>query len=164
MKRHLITGLIAFIIGLALGAAITLFAYPFIFPPPEVNEQIADLEQKEKILSGSFIHPNPSDPIHWGRGGVSIYRGPAGEEVFLAEDFEVGPGPAFHVYLSSGDAITDNAAFEKAVNMDLGKLKSFRSNQVYAVPAHVQITEIQSVVIWCVAFGQLISSARLAAP
>ena len=39
--------------------------------------------------TGTFIHANPSDPIHWGRGKVSVYE----RAVFLEPDFEVGPGP-----------------------------------------------------------------------
>jgi hypothetical protein len=47
------------------------------------------------LATGTFIHANKSDPVHWGKGKVSVYQ----RAVFLEPDFEVGPGPAFHVYL-----------------------------------------------------------------
>jgi hypothetical protein len=50
------------------------------------------------IANGTFIHANASDPIHWGRGRATVYEG----AVFLGEDFEVGPKPAFHLYLVPG--------------------------------------------------------------
>ena len=138
-----------------------LLVYPFLFPPPVVNEQILNMSSKEKVLVGQFIHPNPSDPVHWGKGGVSIYRSKDSGEVFLETDFEVGPGPAYHVYLSSGKRIRNNDDFKAAVNTDLGKLKSFEGSQIYVIPTGVNQDNVASVVIWCEVFGQLISSASL---
>jgi hypothetical protein len=43
------------------------------------------------VASGAFIHANPSDPVHYGKGKVSVYE----HTVFIEPDFEVGPGPAF---------------------------------------------------------------------
>ncbi len=105
--------------------------------------------------------PNPSDPIHWGRGEVIIYQHDNNYEVFLGKDFEVGPGPAYHVYLSTGSDIKTNDQFENASNFDIGKLKSFKSSQVYQVSSEVKLSQINSVVIWCETFGQLITSATL---
>ena len=138
-----------------------LLVYPFIFPPAEVNEQITDGNNKQVVLSGTFIHPNPSDPVHWGTGNVAVYRQTGVDEIFLEETFEVGPGPDFHLYLSTGRDITSNTDFKNAKNFELGKLKSFRGSQVYPVPGNIDTDSIQSVVVWCKAFGQLITSAEL---
>lgn len=40
-------------------------------------------------------------------------------------------------------------------------LKSFQGSQVYRVPYTVNMSEIHSVVVWCVSFAQLITSANL---
>lgn len=161
MKKRVVIGVFIFLLGAIAGAVLMLLAYPFLFPPPVVNEQIINQSSKEKVLMGQFIHPNPSDPIHWGKGGVSIYRGNEYEEVFLETDFEVGPGPAYHVYLSSGKRIRNNDDFKAGRNTDLGKLKSFEGTQVYAIPAGIGPDDKASVVIWCEVFDQLISSASL---
>ncbi|NIQ12841.1 MAG: hypothetical protein GTO02_00045, partial [Candidatus Dadabacteria bacterium] len=134
MNKLIITAVLSLIVGIGIGILLTVFAYPFIFPPPEVNEQINNIEEKKKIKSGAFIHPNPSDPVHWGKGDVSIYVKDENIEVLLEKNFEVGPGPAYHVYLSTGSEIKSNDQFEAAENYDLGKLKSFKSSQVYQVP------------------------------
>ena len=161
MRKYLLGGILGLIIGVATGVAVTILAYPFIFPPPEVNEQIVDAQFKDIIASGHFIHPNPSDPVHWGKGGVSIYQGENNLEVFLERDFEVGPGPAYHVYLSSGTDIRSNDDFNSASNIDIGQLKSFAGSQIYKIPSTTSFSEYKSVVIWCEAFKQLISSASL---
>lgn len=164
MVKYLLSGILGLIIGLAVGVGGTIIAYPFIFPPPEVNERIADINSKTLAASGEFIHPNPDDPVHWGKGGVSIYREKNSDEVeiYMESDFEVGPGPAYRVYLSNGTDIKSNADFENAGNLDIGALKSFKGSQIYRPPEDTNMKDYKSVVVWCVAFGQLITSANLA--
>lgn len=161
MNKQVIIAFFSLIIGIGIGIMITVIAYPFVFPPPVVNEQISNIENKQKIYSGTFIHPNPSDPVHWGKGNVAVYGHGNDHEIFLEEDFEVGPGPAYHVYLSSAADVISNEQFENATNFDLGKLKSFKSSQVYQAPSNFESVQIKSVVIWCKTFGQLITSATL---
>jgi Electron transfer DM13 len=103
------------------------------------------------------IHANPSDPIHWGRGKVSVYQ----RTVFLETDFEVGPGPAFHVYLVPAAGIRDEASVKSAMFIDLGGLRAFKGSQRYPIPAGVDLKNYPSVVIWCERFGVLISPADL---
>lgn len=45
--------------------------------------------------------------------------------------------------------------------VDLGRLRSFEGSQRYAIPAGVDLRKYASVVIWCEAFGVLISPADL---
>ena len=161
MKKTFIYTSLTFITGLVAGAAAMLLAYPFLFPPAEVNEQIMDAGNKQIILTGTFIHPNPSDPVHWGKGDIAVYREQDSEELFLENNFEVGPGPDYHVYLSTGSAITSNDDFANAHNTELGKLKSFRGSQIYNINTAIDMNSIKSVVVWCKAFGQLITSAEL---
>ena len=161
MRKYLVGGILGLIVGSAIGVTGTILVYPFIFPPPEVNEQITDAQSKTIIASGHFIHPNPSDPVHWGKGGVSIYTDGQQPEVFLQNDFEVGPGPAYHVYLSTGVDIRSNDSFNTANNVDIGKLKSFKGSQVYRIQPSVDLAEYKSVVVWCQAFKTLITSANL---
>src|SRR5205085_326871 len=86
------------------------------FPPPPATEALSEAERAAPVANGTFIHANPSDPLHWGRGKVSVYR----RAVFLEPDFEVGPGPAFHVYLVPkatvrGEADVKDALFASLV-------------------------------------------------
>ena len=161
MSKYLLSGILGLLIGTFIGVVITILVYPFIFPPPEVNEQIADVDTKTVIAAGHFIHPNPSDPIHWGKGSISVYRQNTLVEIFLHNDFEVGPGPAYHVYLSTGKDIMNNDDFNPTENTDIGKLKSFKGSQIYKVPDGLDPAQFKSVVVWCVAFNQLITSAGL---
>src|SRR5260370_42183215 len=81
------------VLGTVLGVALGFFIFPYVFPPPAASEQLSATEHSKLVASGTFIHANPSDPVHYGKGRVSVYE----HTIFLEPDFEVGPGPAFHV-------------------------------------------------------------------
>jgi hypothetical protein len=116
-------------------------------------EQLADNERSKLIASGMFIHANTSDPVHYGKGRVSVYE----HTVFLESDFEVGPGPAFHVYLVPKASIRSTSDLKDIMFVDLGGLRAFKGSQRYVIPAGVNLQDYQSVIIWCERFGVLIS-------
>ncbi len=145
------------ILGSAFGVAVGFFAFPYVFPPPEAMDRLTPEEQTTVVARGSFIHANPSDPIHYGMGSVTVYD----EVVFLGPDFEVGPGPAFHVYLVPKAEIRETADVAATMFVDLGRLRAFKGSQKYPVPAGVDLRDYPSVVIWCAQFGVLISPADL---
>ena len=145
------------VLGTGFGVAVGFFIFPYVFPPPAASEQIADAERSTLVASGSFIHANPSDPVHYGKGRVSVYE----HTVFLESDFEVGPGPAFHVYLVPKAPIRSSSDLKDVMFVDLGGLRSFKGSQRYSIPPGVDLKQYQSVIIWCERFGVLISSADL---
>ena len=157
MWRLITVFLIGGVFGTAFGVAVGFFAFPYVFPPPEAMDVLSAEEKTELIASGTFIHANPSDPIHYGSGGVEVYQ----RTVFLKEDFEVGPGPAFHVYLVPRKEIRQSGDVSDTMFVDLGKLRAFKGSQKYQIPAGVDLKNYPSVVIWCAQFGVLISPADL---
>jgi hypothetical protein len=147
------------VLGTGFGVVLGFFFFPFVFPPPPAFEQLGDADKTKLVATGTFIHANPSDPVHWGRGKVSVYE----RAVFLEPDFEVGPGPAFHIYLVPKAGIRKNSDLGEAMFIDLGRLRAFKGSQRYAIPAGVDLKNYQSVIIWCQQFSVLISPADLAA-
>ena len=145
------------VLGTAFGVALGFFLFPFVFPPPPAVEQLSEADRAVLVATGTFIHANPSDPIHWGRGRVGVYQ----NAVFLEPDFEVGPGPKFHVYLVPEADVTPSTRVAQTKFVDLGRLKAFKGSQNYAVPRGVNLADYPSLVIWCEQFGVLISPARL---
>ena len=147
------------LIGIGAGFAGGIFAYPYIFLADIVSMDTVDPAGRRQVATGTFIHVNPSDPIHYGQGGVTVY----GDLVHLEDDFEVGPGPAFHVYLVPSAEVRAEADVENSMYVDLGRLRAFKGGQNYAIPAGVDLADYGSVVIWCERFGVLISPAALQA-
>ena len=145
------------VLGTGFGVALGFFIFPYVFPPPTATEQLADAEHSNLVAFGSFIHANPSDPVHYGKGRVSVYE----HTVFLEPDFEVGPGPAFHVYLVPKGSIRSTSDLKDVMVVDLGGLRAFKGSQQYAIPAGVNLKDYPTVMIWCERFGVLISPADL---
>ncbi len=154
--RYLITFLFGGILGGAAGVALGFFLFPYVFPPPPATEELQSV-QTDKVAEGVFIHANPSDPIHYGSGGVSVYS----DTVFLHEDFEVGPGPDYHVYLVPKASVRSSSDLGTAMYVDLGRLKAFQGSQNYTIPAGVDLKQYPTVLIWCQKFSVLISPADL---
>jgi hypothetical protein len=147
------------ILGTGFGVALGFFFFPYVFPPPPANESLSEADQAAPVATGTFIHANSSDPVHWGRGKVSVYQ----RAVFLESDFEVGPGPAFHVLLVPKASIRNSSEVKEQMYVDLGGLRAFQGSQRYAIPAGVDLKDYPSVVIWCERFSVLISPADLTA-
>lgn len=143
--------------GVAFGVALGFFLFPFVFPPPPAMDELTAAERETLIAKGTFIHANPGDPIHYGKGDVSVYAA----TVFLHENFEVGPGPAFHVYLVPKATVRSAEDVTSTMFVDLGPLRAFKGSQKYRVPVGVDLTKFPSVVIWCQQFSVLISPADL---
>jgi hypothetical protein len=157
MWRWLAVFLLGGVLGAAFGVALGFFLFPFVFPPPEAAEQLAFTDRGKLVATGRFIHANPSDPVHYGKGQVSVYDG----VVFLQEDFEVGPGPKFHVYLVPSANVRDAGQVTGTTFVDLGRLRAFKGSQNYRIPAGTDLVRFPSVVIWCEQFSVLISPADL---
>lgn len=157
MWRTIAIFLMGGVLGTVFGITVGVFAYPFFFPPPEAMETLSAEEQVDLIARGRFIHANPSDPIHYGKGGVSVYR----KVLYLDMDFEVGPGPAFHVYLVPKKLVRQSSDVSGTMFIDLGSLRAFKGSQKYNIPVGVDVGSYPSVVIWCAQFGVLISPADL---
>src|SRR5262245_40665467 len=145
------------ILGTGFGIALGFFFFPYVFPPPPAAESLTEADRARLAATGTFIHANPSDPVHWGRGKVSVYE----RAVFLEPDFEVGPGPAFHVLLVPKAQVRSSADVKDAMYVDLGGLRAFKGSQRYPIPAGVNLKDYPSVVIWCRQFNVLISPADL---
>jgi hypothetical protein len=157
--------LLGVVVGTAIGLAAGLIVFPFVFAPPPATEQRSETD-RAPLASGRFIHADPSDAVHWGEGGVALFD----SAVFLESDFEVGPGPAYHVYLSESSAEDISRADDKnalaasGLRVDLGRLRAFQGSQRFVLPAGEDARKYSSVTIWCQAFKVLITVADLKKP
>ncbi len=158
MAKWILAFVIGGVLGMIPGFALGIFVYPYIFLADIVATEKVDAAAAKRVVArGMFIHANPLDPIHYGKGRVTVHDG----LVHLEGDFEVGPGPKFHVYLVPEKNVTPGTPVPKTMYVDLGRLKAFKGSQNYPVPAGVNLASYGSVVVWCEQFGVLISPAEL---
>ena len=158
MWRYISVFLGGGILGAGFGVALGFFLFPYVFPPPPAMENLSAAEQSAVVANGTFIHAQPSDPVHYGSGRVTVYE----KTVFLEPDFKVGPGPKYHIYLVPKAEIRASSDLDDAMFIDLGRLRSFEGSQKYTIPDGVTLQDYSSVIIWCEQLGALISPADLA--
>ena len=158
MKKNIVIFLVGTLLGTAGGFALGIFVYPYVFLADIVaTDRVDNAGSRKVVAEGAFIHANPRDPVHYGKGKVTVYQG----LVHLGNDFEVGPGPKFHVYLVPEKTVVPSTNVARTMFVDLGRLRAFKGSQNYPLPAGVDLAKYDSVVIWCEQFGVLISPAAL---
>ncbi|WP_165853498.1 DM13 domain-containing protein [Aurantiacibacter aquimixticola] len=108
---------------------------------------------------GSFRGADSSHPAS-GTAEVIRLRG-GGFGIKLHDDFRVRGGPDLRVWLSDASNPRNAHAVRGRDYVDLGRLKSSSGEQIYRLPADVDLSGANSVVIWCRAFGVFFGSATL---
>ena len=89
---------------------------------------------------------------HATTGSATLVRLPGGGHSVQFEALDTSDGPDLYVYLSDKPADSPESAFGSGFT-NLGELKANRGNQVYEVPAGVDLKTVRSVVIWCKRFS-----------
>lgn len=122
-------------------------------PVEEMEEEMEEAGGITAVLSGNFTD---ADAAHKGSGIATIYQ--QGEDLILRfEEFSVTNGPALHVYLSTSANPTDDLG----EYIDLGDLKGNIGDQNYTIPAGTDLSQYQSIIIYCEPFSVVFSTAML---
>lgn len=111
-----------------------------------------------KVKTGQF---RDGDGFHKGSGQVTIYKQADGTYLLRLENFKATNGPDLHVYLSPAADPKSNSEVVIPGYVDLAVLKGNIGNQNYVIPAEVDLTKQNSVIIWCKAFSVVFSVAPL---
>ena len=101
---------------------------------------------------------------HETTGSATIIRNPDGSRVLAIENLSTSSGPDVHVWLSASDVVEGREGWYVAGSaefIDLGPIKGNLGNQVYEIPADVDLANYRSVSLWCVQFGVSFGAAQL---
>jgi len=154
--------------GLAVGAAVMLFAFPFLFPPPVLREpppspdMLADQSAGRARMEFEFDQNAPGrDFLHWANGSGALIRTKQGWVLRFNQEFEAGPGPNYWIYFNKR-VVGDEADFNAdAARVKFTQLRSFKGGQNYSMPADIDPNAFHTITIWCESFGVYIGSAVL---
>ena len=126
--RMLSVFLLGGVLGTAFGVAVGIFRLS-VRVSAAARGRATDRGRQGQAGRERNVHPRQSvrpDPLGPRQG--QVYE----RAVFLEPDFEVGPGPAFHVYLVPKAGIRKNSDLGEAMFVDLGGLRAFKGSQRYA--------------------------------
>lgn len=112
------------------------------------------LAETQSLASGDFVaveHPT--------QGQVNIVEDGNNRYLELSSDFQTDRGPALRVILHSAEVVDLN--IEEGSYVSLGTLQEFSGNQRYEVPEDLDLSEYNSVAIWCEQFNATFGYAPL---
>lgn len=119
-------------------------------PDTTMQEEMPEASTEWTVVAqGQFMD---ADSFHQGSGTATIYQ--QGEQrVLRFEDFESTNGPDLHVLL------VENTSGDMGAYIDLGSLKGNVGSQNYEIPADVDLTQYSGVMIYCMPFHVVFSTA-----
>jgi hypothetical protein len=112
-----------------------------------------------QLAAGSLISHE-----HTTSGTVRIIKQQDGVRVLTLEDLDTSNGPDVHVWLSAAHVVEGTGGWftaDSADHFDLGIIKGNQGNQVYEIPADVDLSKYKSVDLWCVQFSVSFGAAEL---
>jgi hypothetical protein len=140
---------------LACGFIIGIYMLPILTAPPSPSASDIKAISIQADYKTEFIRDlKGSDALHWGDGQVSINAN------YVTLLGKLAPGPNYKLYLSPKFVETE-AAFErlKPTMKFVGDVNTFDNFMVKVEPG-ITLSQYNTVVVWCEAFGEFITSAK----
>ena len=178
------------IIG-AAGAAAVLLVAGLLFQPwlLFVDVRVADRIPSPQATPSAVIEPvemadpttgdaTPAPPAgprdlaagslisheHETSGSVRIIENPDGTRQLALVGLATSNGPDVHVWLSAGPVVEGRDGWYTAASydhVDLGPLRGNLGDQLYDIPADVDLSTFRTVDLWCERFGVSFGAAAL---
>ena len=154
MRRFFVLGT-THALALALGFALGIYFLPILTAPDSPDQAVLQQEARDAMFVSELTRElRGSDFLHWGEGTISISRDRIVHEGRLA------PGPDYKLYLTRQFVEHEDEFLPiKAEAQLIGDVKTF-NGAVLSVPEGVDVTDYTTVLIWCEAFSEFITSAR----
>ncbi len=111
------------------------------------------------VRKGTFVSHE-----HDTTGAARLVRNGDGTHQLELVGLDTSDGPDLRVWLTDQEAITGSEAwsvFDDGRHVELGRLKGNHGNQVYPVPADVELDAYRSISIWCKRFSVSFGAALL---
>jgi hypothetical protein len=139
--------------------ALTMVEAALQAPTVITPEATPDMQSTIIVADGTF---GRIDVIHWAEGTATIYQLPDNRKVLRFESFRSANGPDLRVILSAGEEPRTREEVERGnLNIELGRLKGSIGDQNYEIPAEIDLSLYNSVVIYCQAFHVVFSTAAI---
>lgn len=174
------------LVGLAIAAAL-VFQPWLLFIDVRVDDEIPTVTDAASPAASApatspsdaipTAPPAPAGPVelsngtlisheHETSGTVRVIQLPDGTRQLALENLSTTNGPDVHVWLSAGPVVEGFDGWFTAGGhpyIDLGMIKGNQGNQLYDIPADVDLSAYPTVDLWCVQFAVSFGAAALTA-
>ena len=140
---------------LIFGFALGIYLLPILTAPESVEISKINEYEKKSLYQTEFIRDlKGSDPWHWGEAKVSISNNK------ITVNGSIAPGPDYKLYLLNNFVEHEDEFLPiKEGAQYVAEVKSFE-NFVVDVPSNINVSEFNTVVIWCESFNEFITAAQ----
>lgn len=153
--RRIITFFITHGIAVAIGFVLGIYLLPILTAPSSPDAaMLEEKAQRAQFTTELTRDLRGSDFLHWGEGTISL------SDSEIVHEGKLAPGPDYMVYLIN-TFVEDEAEFEAIKDQAqlIGPVKTF-GGFLLSVPDTVDITQFNTVVVWCESFGEFITAGK----
>ncbi len=139
----------------AAGFALGIYLLPILVAPPSPDAAVLEESAADAMFEGELTRDlRGSDFVHWGEGKISL------STTKVVHEGKLAPGPDYMVYLVP-EFVEHEDEFNplKDQSLNIGQVKTF-DGFVLDLPAGVDLTAFNTVVVWCESFGEFITSTK----
>ncbi len=147
--------LVSHAVAVAVGFAAGIYVLPILTAPKAPSAAEVRSAAVAAEFQGQFRRDLAgSDLLHWGEGTVSVGK----RSIALAG--KLAPGPDYKLYLAPQFVDTREGFLAvRSGSARVGDVKTF-ANFVVPVPEGIDVSQYDTVVVWCEAFSMFISAAK----
>ncbi|MEO1563718.1 MAG: DM13 domain-containing protein [Pseudomonadota bacterium] len=153
--RKFVFGLASHAIVLCVGFGLGVYFLPILTAERSPDSAVLAETAEAAAFSAALTRElRGSDLLHWGEGVISV------SPTQIIHQGTLSPGPDYKVYLVpefAEDEDEFNALKDRSVQ--IGDVKAF-DGFILDIPATVDITAYNTVLVWCEAFGEFITAAQ----
>ena len=153
--KNLALIIVSYVVIAFAGFALGIYSLPLLTAPASPSNEALAKASNSAMFTTRFVEDlKDSDFLHWGEGSVYI------SDKQIAFQGKLAPGPDYKLYLSPEFVETEDDFLRLKHRMvKVGNVNTFNHFMV-PVPNTVNPQQYSSVIVWCEAFGQFITSAR----
>lgn len=130
---------------------------PQVVEPPWEEDPTTTPPGPVLLAEGEFVSQE-----HATSGAAQLIEQPDGSIVLSIADLDTSNGPDLRVWLTDQPVDPDDwFVFDDGYHVELGALKGNLGDQVYEVPADVDLDRVGSVSVWCARFSVSFGAAAL---
>ena len=145
------THVTALLVGFGLG----VYALPILTAPQSPDHAMLEATAKNALYQGTLTRERRgSDFFHWGEGTISLTNRE------IVHKGKLAPGPDYRLYLVREFVEHEDEFLPiKRQAQLIGDVKTF-NGFLLDVPDNIDIEQFTTVLVWCEAFSEFITSAK----
>jgi len=153
--RRLIIFAASHLAVLAAGFALGIYLLPILTAPAAPDAaKLEEMAQNAQFSANLTRDLSGSDFLHWGEGTISLSTNE------IIHQGKLAPGPDYKLYLVKKFVENEDEFLPvKAEALQIGDVKTFEGF-LLTVPEGVDITQFNTVLVWCEAFSEFITAAQ----